>query len=131
MMSNSDYVALKCNCRKGYISKRCACHKNGKKCNQNCHSDDINCGNVAEQIIDHIDRPNVSMHNNKEMADSEAKSMISLAFLTLRKRAATQSGPKQLCRKKQTPIPCTPSAEDPFSATDSLHGGPLRRRKPT
>ena len=126
--SPSDRVAINCNCRKSCTTNKCTCHKNGKKCGQNCHGDDTDCGNIAEKIIDRIDKSIV--------IDSDTESASSLA--PSRKRAATLSNPKQPRKltkmtKKQASPPLSPllPTDDPLSATDAFRAGPPRRRKTT
>ena len=85
---------------------------------QNCHRDDIDCGNIAEQISDRVDKPIIID------TGSESDSVPSPS----RKRAATASSPKQPC-KKATRAP-SPPPED-TSLTDNQDSQYSRRRKST
>ena len=119
--SNIDRITVLCNCKGSCTTKRCRCKKNDKECGQNCHGDNINCGNMAERIVDRIDKPIVYVNTNSEPATTHR-----------RKRAATNTSPKQR-RHKQPKKKSPPS--NTLSAIDSLNGEPLRRpsrrQKPT
>ena len=75
MMLNSDRVILNCNCRKGCTTNRYNRHKNSKKCGQNCHDNDVDCGNVAERVINLINKPIISIRSDddEEITDGEAE----------------------------------------------------------
>ena len=111
--SNIDYITVLCNCKSGYTTQRCRYKKNNKKYGQNCHGDDINCGNMAEQIIDRINKPIIYINTGSEPATTRC-----------RKRAATNTSPKQ--RRHKQPKKRSPPS-DALSATDSLGEEPSRR----
>ena len=123
--STLDRNTINCNCRKGYTTKKCTCRKNGKECGQNCHGDDTDCGNIAEQIIHHIDKPII--------IDSDVELTLTPLPPSC-KRAAKLSSLNQPHKKRSVEHP--PPSSQPFtkyppSATNTLRGEPSRLRKQT
>ena len=49
--SNTDRVALSCNCKKK-CTKACRCVKNLKKCTQYCHKTELKCGNLPDTVLE-------------------------------------------------------------------------------
>ena len=130
--SNVKRVAIACNCRKGCGTHRCVCHKNNHKCTQNCHPEDYDCGNLAERIINGIEKPLIDVNDS---ADNNRESVEPALTITRRKRVATNSCPQQRKHKQAKRRALPLSLKDTLSATNSLGRGssrrPSRRREPT
>ena len=117
--SNIKLVTISCNCRKGCRNNRRICHKNNNKCSQYCHTDEYDCGNLAERIIDRTEKSIIDVndvdevHEEADAIDVNSESDRDPANTepttsTHRKRAATLSSPKQ--RKHKQPKTTLPSA---------------------